>query len=268
MPELHKELIYTIWENNDEIPKLICKQPIIFWLHFVFLWIHICIGLWSTLYYMIPQVNTIYHPNCCTQYYIIYLTHWALWGNIIYYGLIAYIHFKYPINMETFPILFNRCHQVLFIFVKLTYLWSLTSSFLIGILYWTAFREDTGMNIVLDVSIHGISALLIFVDYIMNKFIIPYKYVLYLIIPALFWEFIYILNQIGNIKHWNGDEHGNQSAYDALNVNNNSLISILLFIALIITGLTTACILLFLKNIFCLKSKSQMSTKEIEITSQ
>ena len=50
--------------------------------------------IFSFLWYAVPSLGiiTVYDSNCCAQFYILYLTHWALIMEFVYFVIITYLH--------------------------------------------------------------------------------------------------------------------------------------------------------------------------------
>jgi len=174
---------------------------------------------YSFAWHAIPLVDNVYNDtNCCAQFYGLYLTHWGLVSELIYFLLILYLHgqtlYNHSFNIDT-------CYNyIIWKMMKAFYIIGLNITFIVGILYWPLFYNGPTEPSYLTLQIlqHTITPILIFIEYFIN--LNQLKYAWSIIVTGITG----ILYAILLIFHWlfNGQtEKGRAPIYDTIDFDND-----------------------------------------------
>mmetsp|Transcript_81850 Transcript_81850/g.100404 ORF Transcript_81850/g.100404 Transcript_81850/m.100404 type:complete len:347 (-) Transcript_81850:138-1178(-) len=219
---------------------------------------NIALLLWSFVHFSIPNINTIYQENCCSNYWILYYFVWILISQCLYYATSIHLQkkiydkfgkngdgYNYVGNDDT---ILNENDVFIYYISRASYIIALTNAAVMLPLYYTVLIKDDiifgGNNIKADmmhefgsfvselkssqhfifcINVHIISFTLIFIEFLVNLYQITYKeYYKILLFNVTYLLILFSYNKFGFT-----DPNGHPNLYTILNFNNKNTFKII-----------------------------------------
>ena len=160
----------------------------------------------SVGWYATPEkVNATVETNCCVQYYLLYLTHWGLISENIYFLIMIYLQGQCLYN-KSFNI-HGKCNNIIFNTMKVFYSIGLTICFVFFIIYWPLFYPGNTEPDFLTLQIlqHSVTPFIFLVEWFINLNQLKFKYAAWVTIYAVCYSIMHVLFYVFDGTAENGD---------------------------------------------------------------
>eukprot|EP01084_Bolivina_argentea_P221901 375717_1 len=170
------------------------------------------ITLYSMYWAYIPKFDTIYDPSyCCLQYWPFYFSHWGLALVSLYWFLIIYLNFKVNYGSSVS----SSCDSIMIFLMRTTYTTGLVFSIVIMPVFWGfVYHSQTDIEyLILNINQHGITMILILIEWFLNMLNIKWKHIFFVIVIGLCYIGLMVIHYLINMR----TEHGKKYLYSFVN---------------------------------------------------